>query len=145
VKASEKGTQPKWILPAAMGLVLLAAAATTRARPPQEEDWSAPDAAKKVKNPVPVTAASMAAGKAIYKNNCELCHGDMGKGDGPDGDLYDPAPADFTNAKMMQGMTDGELFYKITQGRRPMPSFKNNLNDTQRWQAVNYIRIFSKK
>jgi mono/diheme cytochrome c family protein len=130
---------------AALGLVLLGvAAAPTIARPPQEGEWSVPDAAKKVKNPVPANAASIAAGKGVYADSCARCHGDMGKGDGPDGDLYDPGPTDFTDVQSMKEMSDGELFYKITNGRRPMPSFKKDLNDTQRWQVTNYLRTFSK-
>jgi len=144
--ASPKRSPRMWVLAATIGLFLLGTdAARTVASPPQDEDWTAPDAAKKVKNPVPANPASMAAGKVVYANNCARCHGDGGKGDGPDADLYDPGPANFTDASLMRGMSDGELFYKITEGRRPMPSFKKDLNDTQRWQAVDYVRTFVKK
>jgi mono/diheme cytochrome c family protein len=140
-------TAPRtWILIVVMGLVLLGTnAVRTVASPPQDEDWTAPEAAKKAKNPVPSNHASVAAGKAVYTNNCARCHGDGGKGDGPDADLYDPGPANFTDASLMRGMPDGELFYKITEGRPPMPSFKKDLNETQRWQAVNYVRAFGKR
>ena len=33
-----------------------------------------------------------------------------------------------------------ELFWKITEGRKPMPSTKKSLTEEQRWQVVNYIR-----
>ena len=44
-----------WMLAVALGLILLPAAPrlSTVARPPQDEDWTVPDSAKKVKNPVP--------------------------------------------------------------------------------------------
>ena len=143
---SRKPSPRMWIVLATMGLFLLGTSAVrTMARPPQDEDWAAPDAAKKVKNPVPANPASVAAGKVVYTNKCAFCHGDGGKGDGPDADLYDPGPANFTDASLMRGMSDGELFYKITEGRRPMPSFKKDLNETQRWQAVDYLRTFAKK
>jgi len=46
---------------------------------------------------------------------------------------------------MMEEMTDGEIFYKISEGRRPMPSFKKRLTEEQRWQLVNYVRTFAPK
>ena len=146
MRVSGRAVQRFWVLGVALGLIFLGSGAATRAlaRPPQDEDWRAPEAAKKVKNPVPATAASLAAGKAVYTGNCERCHGDAGKGDGSDANLYDPGPADLSDVKLMQGMTDGELFYKITEGRGPMPSFKKDLNDQKRWQAVIYLRTFSK-
>jgi len=42
-------------------------------------------------------------------------------------------------------MTDGELFWKISEGRRPMPEFKKRLTEEQRWQLVNYVRTFAPK
>ena len=43
----------------------------------------------------------------------------------------------------MTRMTDGELFWKISEGHRPMPAFKNKLSEEERWQLVDYIRTFS--
>jgi mono/diheme cytochrome c family protein len=43
----------------------------------------------------------------------------------------------------MNSVTDGEIFYQITEGRRPMPSFKNRLTQDQRWQLVLLVRSFS--
>jgi len=40
---------------------------------------------------------------------------------------------------------DGELYYKISAGNTPMPSFKTVLSDDQIWQLVNYIRTFAPK
>ncbi len=108
-----------------------------------KKDWPVPEEARKVANPVPATSDSIAAGKALYSDNCEQCHGERGKGDGPEAEMYKTKPADFSDAHMMSEMTDGEVFYKITEGRRPMPSFKKKLTDTQRWQLVNYLRTFA--
>ena len=49
-------------------------------------------------------------------------------------------PANFTDAKMMQKATDGELFWKMTTCRAPMPSWQDKLTETQRWELVNYLR-----
>ena len=45
----------------------------------------------------------------------------------------------------MNGMPDGEIYWKITEGRKPMPSFKNQLSDEQRWQLVNFLRTLVPK
>ncbi len=109
------------------------------------KNWPVPDEARKLKNPVPATEASLAAAKAVYVEQCAQCHGDQGKGDGPESPMYDVKPADFTDAHMMSEMTDGEIFWKISEGRRPMPSFKQRLTEEQRWQLVSFVRTFSPK
>ena len=40
----------------------------------------------------------------------------------------------------MNKLRDGEIFYQITQGRKPMPSFRNKLTEEQRWQLVIFVR-----
>jgi mono/diheme cytochrome c family protein len=57
--------------------------------------------------------------------------------------MYDPAPADLTDAAQMSKVTDGEIYYQITQGRKPMPSFKNRLTENERWQLVLLVRSFA--
>ncbi len=109
------------------------------------KNWPAPEEAKKLKNPVVATAASLAAAKAIYLDNCAQCHGEQGKGDGTESVMYDVKPADFSDAHMMGEMSDGEIFWKIGEGRRPMPSFNKRLTEEQRWQLVNFVRTFAPK
>ena len=106
-------------------------------------NWTAPPEAIAQKNPFPRTEASISAGKAIYDNRCASCHGDRGDGKGTEAARYATKPADFTDAKIMQPMSDGEMFWKITVGHRPMPSFKHRLTEEQRWQVIDYIRTFS--
>ena len=100
-----------------------------------------PDAAK-VKNPVPITAASIEAGKALYARNCRFCHGDEGKGDGKMAPK-DSHPADLTDAKWDRGSTDGEIFAVIQSGAGPkfeMKGFKGRMTDEQIWQVIDYVR-----
>ena len=101
--------------------------------------WVVPPAQKEIRNPLAVSAANLAAAKEIYGDKCANCHGDGGKGDGSDAMMYDPAPSDLTDAKVAE-KTDGELYYQITEGRKPMPSFKKKLTDEQRWQLVLFVR-----
>ncbi|HTQ59504.1 MAG TPA: cytochrome c [Candidatus Solibacter sp.] len=106
----------------------------------QSQEWKIPEAAKLRKNPIPSSPAALASAKAIYLDKCANCHGQTGKGDGPDAASYYPTPASLADAKRMSGVTDGEIFYQITRGRKPMPSFKNRLTEEQRWQLVLFVR-----
>lgn len=104
-------------------------------------EWVAPPETREQKNPVPANEASIAAGKAIFMDKCVNCHGEKGDGEGSEADMYDVKPADFANPAIAKE-TDGELFWKITTGRKPMPSFKGKLSEDERWQAIDFIRTF---
>jgi mono/diheme cytochrome c family protein len=110
----------------------------------QNRPWNVPEQAKRRPNPVPTSPAALSAIRPTYLEKCAVCHGDSGNGDGRDAKLYDPRPTDFTDAKGLEGVTDGELFYKLSEGRRPMPSFKKRLSEEQRWQLVRLIRSFAR-
>lgn len=111
---------------------------------PAPWSWPVPEDAKQLKNPLPPSASTLQSAQRIYLDKCANCHGDTGKGDGRDAARYDPAPFDFTDSKRMSGVTDGELFYKISEGKRPMPVFKTKLSEDQRWALVLLIRSFMK-
>jgi len=102
--------------------------------------WIVPPAEKARENPLSTSVANLAAAKEIYGLKCANCHGDTGKGDGSDAMMYDPTPADLTDAAKMSKLTDGEIFYQISEGRKPMPSFKKKLTEEQRWQLVLFVR-----
>ena len=87
---------------------------------------------------------SPAAGPQLFHENCAPCHGETGKGDGETGKIIKKKPANFTDAKLMSEETDGSLFWKMGEGRGPMPSWKDELSDKERWQLVNYIRKLTK-
>jgi len=104
--------------------------------------WSVPLEDKLRKNPLDASAANLNAAKPVFNEYCANCHGDSGKGDGSDAMMYDPSPSDLTDSKHMNTLTDGEIFYQITQGRKPMPSFRKKLTEDQRWQLVILVRSF---
>ena len=108
-------------------------------------NWSENAAVRKLKNPVPATPEAVAAGKADYAEHCRNCHGEKGDGKGEKAAELSVAPGDFTDARKLNGRTDGELYWQITRGRLPMPAFDDKLTDQQRWQLVDYIRTFAAK
>jgi len=135
------------VLPKAIFLLILAVAAAAivySAINKAPWSWPVPEEAKQLKNPFQPTAPALKSARDVYADKCAHCHGDTGKGDGQDAGKYDPAPTDFTDAKRMSAATDGELFYKISEGKKPMPVFKNKLSEDQRWELVLFIRSLAK-
>lgn len=101
--------------------------------------WGAPAEAKNLKNPV----KGVGAAKKSVETNCATCHG-SGKGDGPAAAaLPPPKPANWTG-DAVQKQTDGEIFWKISNGRGSMPPWKH-LPEKERWELVNYIRTLKGK
>jgi mono/diheme cytochrome c family protein len=109
----------------------------------QNRPWTVPDEAKQRANPLTSSDAILQSVRPLYHEKCASCHGESGRGDGHDASLYDPGPTNFTDTKRMTGVTDGELFYKLSQGRKPMPSFKKRLTEDQRWRLVLLLRSFA--
>jgi mono/diheme cytochrome c family protein len=113
-------------------------------QPAPVKPWVAPADARAVKNPVPVTPEGLAAAAKLFKGNCVMCHGEKGQGDGESAQTLNRKPANFTDKVMMSAETDGALFWKMSQGRAPMPSWEDVFSETQRWQLVNYLRQLTK-
>ena len=102
--------------------------------------WEVPEEARAEENPVENTDEAVTAGGALYKKHCTMCHGDALKGDGPATQFIKPAPPDISTKADKERMTDGEIFYKITTGKRPMPAMQRKMSDEERWQVVLYLR-----
>src|SRR4030095_15506344 len=100
-------------------------------------------AEKTKKNPVAGGAKAVEAGKKVAQVNCVLCHGGTGKGNGPGSAALKPNTPEWPS-KRVQDESDGEIFWKISNGRGPMPSWKH-LPETDRWSVVHYIRTLQDK
>jgi mono/diheme cytochrome c family protein len=102
--------------------------------------WIVPEEAKRVTNPLQASQANLPEARKRYLDKCAECHGDGGKGDGSQAKLYDPLPTNLADAAHLNSVSDGELFYKISEGHRPMPAFKKRFTAEQRWQLVLFLR-----
>jgi mono/diheme cytochrome c family protein len=109
----------------------------------RDKPWVVPEEVKKLKNPVAPSESALRSARGIYIDECAQCHGERGKGDGPEAAMHSPVPSDITDSKHMNTLTDGEIFYQISEGRKPMPSFKKRLTEDQRWGLVLFVRTFS--
>ena len=108
------------------------------------EHWAAPETATGMKNPLSASKEVLAKGRELYADRCADCHGRKGRGDGNSGSDLESRPSDLT-ASSVQTQTDGALFWKISEGRRPMPAYNRKLSEEQRWQVVHYLRSFASK
>jgi mono/diheme cytochrome c family protein len=145
------------ISPFAAGLVVLALAIavgaregrTQTAKPAQTtpSGWQLPPDAAETKNPHAVDDKLLAAGRAVFRDKCQRCHGPGGLGDGPDADPDARDEMNLTNPERADRNPDGVVYYKVTNGRRrpKMPAFKEELKPEQIWAVVAYVQSLRKK
>src|ERR1700722_5268611 len=105
--------------------------------------WSAPARARNLKNPFPSTPETLTGARKDYLDHCQSCHGANGDGKGERADRLSLAPAVFRDAQALKLSTEGEMFWIITEGHKPMPAFRGTMTDEQRWHLVDYVRAFA--
>lgn len=134
-------------LMAALAVSIVAAQDKPAAAPASGSGWQLPPDAQTTKSPVTVDDKVLAAGKTLFKDKCQRCHGPAGLGDGPDADPDAQEDMDLTNPKRAERNPDGVVFYKIMNGRRrpKMPAFKEELTKDQVWTLVAYAQSLRKK
>ncbi|HEV2354025.1 MAG TPA: c-type cytochrome, partial [Puia sp.] len=72
------------------------------------------------------------------------CHGAKGLGDGSKASQLKTEPGDFSTAEV-QSQSDGSMFYKISEGRDDMPSFKKKIPDEEDiWNLIDFVRTLKK-
>jgi mono/diheme cytochrome c family protein len=93
-------------------------------------------------NPSAGNAQAAERGKELFLENCSPCHGDNGDGRGPAAVGLTPPPANLASPELVPRLSDGYLFYRLTQGKRgsAMPAFNHSLSEDERWAIVTYLR-----
>ena len=115
---------------AACGLLALGLVLSGQASAPA---WHSPARAAKLANPVPASPESVALGQKLYGKQCQSCHGAKGLGDGPQAKDLEKKPTSITDDKLCK-QSDGELFWKLTEGKKPMPAFEKLTTPEERWR-----------
>jgi high-affinity iron transporter len=82
---------------------------------------------------------------ALYAENCAVCHGNGGGGDGPRAKDLDPPPARFTDQTRMSEAAPYTFYNAITLGvaNTAMASFADSLSDQERWNLAFYLWTFA--
>ncbi|MCE1118505.1 MULTISPECIES: FTR1 family protein [Pseudomonas] len=93
----------------------------------------------------PIITPDPARGAALYVQNCSICHGDTGLGDGPAGLGLEPPPANLRNVARLDQLSLYDLYNTLGLGIEgtEMPSFADQLDERQRWDVAAYIASFS--
>jgi mono/diheme cytochrome c family protein len=100
-------------------------------------------AGRELTNPFQPASENLARGKQVFLNNCIVCHGPNGNGDGPIIPKY-PNPPSF-RTDQSRALPDGQMFHIITMGRNNMPSHAAQVASDDRWKVILYIRTLQKK
>ncbi len=103
--------------------------------------WAVPRSARAAKNPVLLTPAALAEGRAHFAEDCAICHGNDGRGRTEVGRNLHPRAPDMT-ASTTQELSDGELFWIIENGIRytGMPAWGRAANPVASWKLVHFVR-----
>jgi mono/diheme cytochrome c family protein len=113
-------------------------------------DWTAPEAERARVNPIAESPETLEKGRALYQRHCHSCHGDHGAGDGPAAETNKKPVPDLRDAERQKRVTDGEIFWKITTGRREgpdvvMPSMARRISrEEDRWMLVLFVRTLGR-
>lgn len=91
------------------------------------------------------------AGKVVYEAaKCASCHGDTGKGDGPQAQKLNDKPTDWTaGGGGLKGMDEQKIFDSIAKGgpavgkSKAMPAARR-LSDAEVWNLVAYVKSLVK-
>jgi mono/diheme cytochrome c family protein len=92
-------------------------------------------------NPLQPTPQVLSRGERVYKNNCSVCHGDDGAGNGPVVNAQTKFPfAPAINGGATAGRSDGYIYGVIDVGRNFMPPYGTRITHLDRWAVVTYLR-----
>jgi mono/diheme cytochrome c family protein len=88
--------------------------------------------------------ANVSTGKAIYEEHCVKCHGQAGRGDGPQAQRQMVRPANFRTLAS-RSKSDEQLLSIINHGLifSPMHAWGDRLSPAEQQDVLAYIRVLS--
>jgi len=117
---------------------------TAQEKPGSTEPKMTPEDAAK-KNPGPPTPEGLAEVRKLYGYNCAMCHGKSGDGKGDLAADMKLELRDWRDAASLEKLSDGELFWIISNGKGKMPGEGDRTKEKVRWNFVSLVRSFAKK
>jgi mono/diheme cytochrome c family protein len=115
----------------------------TQEKPSTEPKMTPEDAAKK--NPIAPTPEGLAEVRKLFGYNCAMCHGKSGDGKGDLAADMKLELRDWRDPSSLEKVTDGELFWIVSNGKGKMPGEGDRTAEKVRWNFVNLVRSFAKK
>ena len=101
--------------------------------------------------PIQPDETNLVSGARIYTERCSVCHGLHGKPSAIGADMYPVAPLllEKHGKSNVVGVSDdpaGETYWKVYNGIRltGMPSFKDQLSETEMWQVTQFLAYADK-
>ncbi|TWC12189.1 high-affinity iron transporter [Pseudomonas sp. SJZ085] len=93
----------------------------------------------------PVITPDPTRGAPLYAQNCSVCHGDSGAGDGPAGVGLEPAPSNLRDGRRLDHLSLYAIYNTLGMGIEgtDMPAFADQLDERQRWDLAAFIAGFS--
>jgi mono/diheme cytochrome c family protein len=81
-------------------------------------------------------------GKEIYKEHCQVCHGEKGDGETFVANVLKPQPRNFKNPLIIDSLKRDQMVYSVMNGRpgTGMMPWKLNLTAKEIDAVVHYIR-----
>ena len=120
------------------------AVAGTIARGHLPPAFSKPEEAGQIlANPVALTKQVGERGRKVFNDHCAVCHGTVGDGVALLSRAYGAKPGNFMTAEM-QKQPDGYIYGVLMLGKNAMPSYAADLDESDRWAVVHYIRILQR-
>lgn len=91
---------------------------------------------------VPVNTTRASSGQQIYEQNCVVCHGVKGYGDGPAAASLPVKPFDLTTHVLLHD--EQYLYATILNGRGYMPAWGSKLSQDQILDVIAYTRLLAR-
>ncbi|HEX4985316.1 MAG TPA: cytochrome c [Burkholderiales bacterium] len=98
-----------------------------------------------LRNPIPRSSQSIARGRELFQKDCAVCHGPLGRGDGPAAAGMQKKPKDLGRLAPPPIFPDGVIAYRIVHGKNLMPAFGQTLGENEVWDLLNFIRSLREK
>jgi Cytochrome c len=89
-------------------------------------NWIVYERVSELRNPVAATSGAIEAGRELYGEHCQKCHGANGNGKGPKADELSVSPGDFTDGKKMGAQTEASFSGESAKGGTPCPLLKTS-------------------
>jgi len=101
------------------------------------------EAGAMLSNPFPLTERTAERGRKVFSDHCAVCHGSIGDGVALLSRAYGGKPANLLS-NQMHARPDGYIYGVILLGKNAMPSYAPDLDDSDRWAAVHYVRVLQR-